>query len=209
MRDCDSPVSPDVKWIAEYLSTANLPKRLADPHDDELWRVAAVRALHAIWRSWLESVAQIRDRGLVYDIELLAIQLLRERWIRAGAPADFDRALRDFFDRAGRAIFRHPDPVAAMRDFWEGPQKRGKRGRRPEDHTDRNARIAYEVAVDIERGSKYEAAVAAVAEREGLSRKTVGNAVRQAHGQLKFTAINFAICLRRYLFDLAALTPLL
>jgi hypothetical protein len=130
---------------------------------------------------WLESVAQIRDRNLSYYIELRVLQLLRERWIKAGAPVDFERALRDFFDRAGRAIFESSDPASAMHVFWAGPLRDKKRGRPPEEHlADRNIKIAAAVAVDVAAGrGNYEAAITSVAKRENLSKRSVENAYGQ------------------------------
>ena len=86
---------------------------------------------------------------------------VRERWIALGAPNLFDGLLRGFFDRAGRVIFESPNPLTAMRDFWEG---KPLRGRRREDNLERNRTITAAVQDRVETGEENEKAIAAVAE---------------------------------------------
>jgi hypothetical protein len=108
-----------------------------------------------------------------------ALRQLHRHWIdELGAPADFDRALRDFFDRAGRALFASPDPLAAMRLLWEGPPRRG---RRAEDNAERDYRLAMAVQERVDAGATIEAASASVGEagRPYLS----GEAVRKAYNR--------------------------
>ena len=87
-----------------------------------------------------------------------------------GAPSLFDHLLRGFFDRAGHVIFASPDPLAAMRNFWEGKPRRG-RHKESNAERDRNLRAAVEERVNS--GETNEEAIAAVAETVSMPYDTV------------------------------------
>jgi hypothetical protein len=140
--------------------------------------VKGVSALHTLWRRWKAEVratrsaasfvAEISGRRLPWSEELQTFQWAHEHWIALGAPPDFDRLLQDFFDWSTRAIFASPDPLAAMRVFWEGAPRRG---RKKETNAERNFDLALAVQklVNANAGMSNETACAAVAETAGLS----------------------------------------
>jgi hypothetical protein len=171
---------PNPARISEYLADAQVTA--ADLRRDGAAALArrakAVRALHAIWLKWKAATLSTGNLPLA-DYADDALRQLHQHWIgELGAPADFDRALRDFFDRAGRVLFASPDPLTAMRVLWEGPPRRG---RRAEDNAERDYRLAMAVQERVDDGASIEAASAAVGEagRPYLS----GEAVRKAYNR--------------------------
>jgi hypothetical protein len=138
-------------------------------------RVKAVRELHT-WFLKLQSEQRAVEDEVIRSAELLrarpkdsietALQQLRAHWIALGAPPDFDRAIRDFFERAARAIFSTPDPATAMRIFWEGAPHRG---RKKEDNAERDLDLAIAVQERVYAGSSKEKAIYAVAKTACLS----------------------------------------
>jgi hypothetical protein len=136
----------------------------------------AARVCAGEWLPWPEeSAAKATRRAIEARLQRVAAraaaieaaieaarQRRREYWITTlGAPPDFDRALRDFFDRAGRVIFASPDPPMAMRVFWGEAPGPGRPAGANADHY-------FELAVDIQKranaGLSIEKAIAAVAE---------------------------------------------
>ena len=137
-------------------------------------RVKAVRELHT-WFLKLQSEQRAVEDEVIRSAELLrawpkdaietALQQRRAHWIALGAPPDFDRALRDFFERAARAIFSTPDPATAMRIFWEGAPLRG---RKKEDNAERDLDLAIAVQERVYAGLSQEKAIHAIAETYNL-----------------------------------------
>jgi hypothetical protein len=99
-----------------------------------------------------------------------AIQQRREHWIGLGAPRHFDRMLRIFFERAGRAIFASPDPPAAMRIFWKG---KPWQVRKETEKAERDFALAVEVQTRIYGGANGVAARKAVADAACLSAEDI------------------------------------
>jgi hypothetical protein len=143
-------------------------------------RVKAVRELHTWFLKWQSEQRAVED-AVIRSAELLrlpwpkaaietALQRRRAHWIALGAPPDFDRALRDFFERAGRSILSTPDPATAMRIFWEGAPLRG---RTREDNAERDLDIAIAVQEHVYAGSSKEKAIFAVAETACLSAEAI------------------------------------
>jgi hypothetical protein len=88
-------------------------------------------------------------------------RVLREHWItKLGAPDNFDFLLQNFLDRAMHVIRDSTDPLAAMRVFWEGAPRRG---RRKETNTERDFSLAVAVQKRINAGERPEDAIEAVA----------------------------------------------
>jgi len=142
------------------------------------WKAEVTREMRAVEAAWrdkapaadhvltIEEFEAIRQKAEVaeevhFRLEVEAAMRVRERWIALGAPNLFDGLLRGFFDRAGRVIFESPNPLTAMRDFWEG---KPLRGRRREDNLERNRTITAAVQDRVETGEENEKAIAAVAE---------------------------------------------
>ena len=176
---------PNPARIGEYLADSQVTAGDVRRNGAAALRKSAkyVRALHAIWRQWKADIAAVLSRRLSYTEELEAIVQLRKHWITSlGAPADFDRALRDFFDRLGRVIFASPDPLSAMRVFWEGPPRRG---RRAEDNAERNYALAMAVQERVDAGATVEAASAAIGETAHLSEE----AMRKIYNQRRLEVL--------------------
>jgi hypothetical protein len=133
-------------------------------------RVKAVRELHAFYKRWASEAREVEAAGADNAAIETALQQRRAHWIALGAPPDFDRALRDFFERAGRSIFSNPDPKNAMRIFWEGAPLRG---RTREDNAERDLDLAIAVQERVYAGSSKEKAIYAVAEITCLSAEVI------------------------------------
>jgi len=154
-------------WAAQQRQNASKPAYVIRKR----WRTEVL--------SWAAAVAVAEDvlyltapePGEAAAIEA-ALQQRRADWIALGAPLDFDRALCVFFERAGRVIFANPDPSAAMRIFWEG---KPRRGRRAEDNAERNFELAAAVQERVDAGETIEDASHAVGEaaRPCLSEEAV------------------------------------
>jgi hypothetical protein len=99
-----------------------------------------------------------------------AIQQRREHWIGLGAPRGFDRMLWIFFEHAGRAIFASPDPMAAMRAFWEGKPWQIRKTKAK--NAERDLALAVAVQERVDAGESIEAAIGAVAAEARTAART-------------------------------------
>ena len=181
--------NPASRHPSPYLRIASC-LREANPTFDDLRRrgaaaadkrrVKAVRELHTWFLKWQSEQRAVED-AVIRSAELLrlswpkdsietALQRRRMYWIALGAPPDFDRALRDFFERAARAILSTPDPATATRIFWEGAPLRG---RTREDNAERDLDLAIAVQERVYAGSSKEKAICAVAETAYLSTEVI------------------------------------
>jgi hypothetical protein len=155
----------------------------AQQTDNDAQRAEGVKALYALLRRWRAEAQAAEAAAIVCAREQLpeeaeaiqetieeALQRRRERWVALGAPHGFDRALQAFFERAGRAIFASPDPLAAMRVFWEGAPRLG----RPTEVGDGRH---FELAVIVEQrrasAGAIDKAVAAVAAETNMPEDTL------------------------------------
>jgi hypothetical protein len=119
--------------------------------------------------------------GLTAEAAIEATEILRAHWITArGASRDFDFELQDFFDRAGRAIFSSQEPDAAMHVFWNG---RARRGRRAEDHAERDYAMALAVQEQRDAGKSVGAASDAVGKAAVGGVHLTGEAVRKVYNR--------------------------
>jgi hypothetical protein len=122
----------------------------------------ATRSLVSGERDLSEAVAAVAAKMDESDSrENAAYRALREHWItKLGAPDCFDFMLQNFFDRNLRVIRDSPDPLAAMRVFWEGTPRRG---RQKETNVERDRSLAVAVQKWINAGEGPEDAIEAVA----------------------------------------------
>jgi hypothetical protein len=188
----------------------NLYLRYAQPTADdvrvdgaatvEARRVKYVRALHTLLRRWkayvkavtalhtlsLKSKAAIAGtpgRRLPWQEELQAVQRAREHWIGTlGAPPNFDLLLQDFFDCSIRAILASPAPLTALRVFWKGTPRRG---RKKETNAERNFNLALAVEEKVNAGLSIEEACGAVAETAELSCENVHKIYYRWHREVR------------------------
>jgi hypothetical protein len=163
---------PQPRLIPLYLRDAQVTEN--DVRDDgagavDARRAEAVKALHTLWRQWRADCSAISCLP-VGDYHGEALRQLHRHWVaELGAPPWFNRALQDFFDRAGRIIFASPNPVTAMRVLWGGR----RRGRSAEANAERDRNLTEAVQDQIDAGVSIEKAIGAVAERVGMRRDTL------------------------------------